>query len=96
MQTAEERQAQNAHHNKMLDQLHASVMATRSHALNIKHELNEQDTMLSEVQQGVDTANFESRRQTQQILVLIQDTKHRGFYVVVLILMLIIIVLVMI
>lgn len=96
MQTAEERQAQNAHHNKMLDQLHASVMATRSHALNIKQELHDQDGMLTEVQTGVETANFESRRQTTQILQLIQDTSHRGFFIVVIILVLVIILLLMI
>ena len=89
----QKRSAQLSEHDKLFDQLHSSVMRTKGHATTIATELGEQDGMLDNLSSGIDHATFESRRQTQSIGQLLQDTRHRGFYFVVVVLILIIILL---
>ena len=91
MTTEEQRAAQRGEHDRLFDQLHESVMRTKGHATTISTELGEQDGMLDNLSSGIEHATFESRRQTQSIGQLLQDTRHRGFYFAVIILILIII-----
>jgi member of the syntaxin family of t-SNAREs len=82
--------------NKLLDQLHNSVLNTRQFALTIGDELGEQDKMLNQLHSGVDEATEESRRQQRSVVQLLKDTKDSGFYCCVAVLVVVIIVLVVI
>lgn len=89
----EQRQRELQEQNKMLDQLHASVLNTKHHAVKIGEELTEHEKMLGKLQNGVEGATDESRRQSNSVVQLLKDTKHKGFYFLVVGLLLIIIVL---
>ena len=92
----EERRQAVHEQNKLLDELHNSVLNTRNYALRIGDELTEQDRMLTDLGHGVDRANDETQRQQRSIGNLLRDTKNGGFYTTVLILVGIIVVLLLI
>lgn len=94
MNEMEERRRTHDEQNKLLDQLHNSVLNTRQFALTIGDEIGEQDKMLNRLHAGVTEATDESQRQQRSVVQLLKDTKDSGFYCCVAILVLIIVVLV--
>eukprot|EP00758_Cryptobia_borreli_P007163 Tbor_TRINITY_DN5255_c2_g1::TRINITY_DN5255_c2_g1_i1::g.16603::m.16603 len=90
LSTADQKTLDESCHDAMLDQLHTSILQTKAHATNIHSELGDHDVLLSELSDGVSIANIETRRQTQSVGELLQDTRHRGFYIIVIVLVLVI------
>lgn len=76
--------------NELLDQLHESVMNTRHYAINIGSEIGEQDAMLDQLHTNVGRTTDESRRQNQNVVQLLKESKNRGFYTAVIVLVVII------
>lgn len=93
MTELEERKKVIEDQNKLLDELHNSVLNTRQFAIQIGDELSEHDKMLSRLHQGVEDASMESNRQQKSVVQLLKDTKDGGFYGCVAVLVLVIIVL---
>lgn len=81
--------------NKLLDQLHNSVLNTRQYALKIGDELTEHDKMLDALHRGVEDASGETQRQQKSVVQLLKDSKNGGFYSIVAILVVVIVVLLM-
>lgn len=77
--------------NELLDQLHNSVMNTRHYAIQIGNEIGEQDEMLDQLHSNVGRTTDESRRQNQNVIQLLKESKNRGFYTTVIVLVVIII-----
>ncbi|RNC37114.1 member of the syntaxin family of t-SNARE, partial [Trypanosoma cruzi] len=75
--------------NKLLDQLHSSVMNTRHYAVSIGDDLREQDGMLDGLHSGVTLAADESRRQNSNVMRLLKESEGKGFCVAVIVLVLI-------
>ncbi|ORC89396.1 member of the syntaxin family of t-SNARE [Trypanosoma theileri] len=82
--------------NKLLDQLHSSVMNTRHYAVSIGNDLREQEGMLDELHSGVTLAADESRRQNSNVVRLLKESENRGFCTAVIVLVAIMILLIMI
>ncbi|KEG08803.1 member of the syntaxin family of t-SNARE [Trypanosoma grayi] len=79
--------------NKLLDQLHNSVMNTRHYAVSIGDDLREQDGMLDDLHTGVALAADESRRQNSNVIRLLKESENRGFCTAVVVLVAIMILL---
>ncbi|KAH9597496.1 hypothetical protein LSM04_000011 [Trypanosoma melophagium] len=82
--------------NKLLDQLHSSVMNTRHYAVSIGNDLREQEEMLDELHTGVSLAADESRRQNSNVTRLLRESENRGFCTAVIVLVAIMILLILI
>nr|CCC51184.1 conserved hypothetical protein [Trypanosoma vivax Y486] len=66
---------------RLLDELHNSVMNTKQYAISIGEDLNEQDKMLDELHTGVTLAADESRRQNSNVGQLLWESENRGFWI---------------
>ncbi|ESL10095.1 hypothetical protein TRSC58_02176 [Trypanosoma rangeli SC58] len=82
--------------NKLLDELHSSVMNTRHYAVSIGDDLREQDGMLDGLHSGVSHAADESRRQNSNVTRLLWESEDKGFCVAVTVLLLILLLLLLI
>jgi len=89
----EMRERETAQQNKLLDQLHNTIQQTKSYAVRIGEELQEQDAMLGTLQSGVDRTTAETRRQNASILQQLHESNHKGFFLTVAILVVIVIML---
>ncbi|EAN77660.1 SNARE domain containing protein, putative [Trypanosoma equiperdum] len=78
---------------RLLGELHNSVLNTRQYALAIGEDLEEQNTMLDDLQTDVERATDESRRQNYNVGQLLWESESRGFWTLFIVLSLILVVL---
>ena len=88
-----QREKQREEENKMLDQLHGSVLRTMDNAQRVGTELEDQDRLLDRLGHGVRASSGEMRQQERSIGHLIEHSNHKGFMGIVCVLLLVIIIL---
>lgn len=90
---SERRREEKAEQDRLLDQLHASVLGMRDNAKAIGGELHLHDGVLNRLGTSLERTNVEAENQTRSVMAVLQQSKHRGFIGVVIVLVLIIVLL---